>query len=331
MTRLVAAHTRQAALALACLLGPRSGLAHELWLAPSRYRAGPADTVAVQVFVGTGFRGDVVPYAAPRVHRFEMRAGRTLDLSRAGRNGDPIFARFVFPDAGGALLVYQSNFSQIELEASSFDAYLRAEGLDGPLAARAQRAEAGPGRERYARCCKAWIAGAQVRRVLEPVGLPLEIVPLEDPAAAGTLQVLVLYEGAPLAHALIRAWCNPDPGRNAAVRDSVGPAFEARTGSDGRAMLELDRAGEWLVSTVHMVPASSAAADWESRWASFTFLRPPSAVPGPRRTRPRRLPRPGVDKVRGRAPGPRASRGRASTSHRTNKSLWLSITRPSSS
>jgi uncharacterized GH25 family protein len=260
-------------------LSPLESLAHEYWLAPSRYAAAARDTVALAVFVGTGFRGEKKPYATPRTVRFTMNAAKTIDLRPATMNGDLTFARFIAADDGGELIAYESNFVPIELPPSDFDAYLKLEGLDEPLRARAQQgAGVGPGRERYARCAKTWIAGRDPSRVLKPVGMPIEIVPLADPATASPLRVRVLYQGHPLAGALVRAWNQPlglgmGP-RDAAARDSVGPALEGRTGRDGTVALPLSRAGEWLLNAVHMVPSEDReAADWQSLWASLTFAR----------------------------------------------------------
>lgn len=263
-------------LLLACAAPAR---AHEFWLTPSRYVAGAGDTLDVRAFVGTGFRGEARPYAPTRVLRFEARTSMTLDLAPLGTNGDLRFARFVMPDDGGALVVYRSNFVPIELPAAEFDRYLVLEGLDGPHAARErQGAAAGPGRERYARCGKTWVAGRDHARATRVAGLPLEIVPLADPTAPGPLNVRVLFRGKPLAGALLRAWRQPLGAgvvpRDAASRDSVGPTLEARTSGRGEASLMLDGAGEWLISTAHMIPSEDrAAADWESQWSSITFAR----------------------------------------------------------
>src|SRR5262249_25892119 len=134
--------------------------AHEYWLSPSSYRAARADAIAITAFAGTGFRGEAKPYASTRAVRFLVTGARTADLTPVATNGDLVWARFETPDAGGALVAYQSNFSSIELPAAQFDAYLETEGLTEPRAARARPgANAGPGRERYARCAKTWIAG----------------------------------------------------------------------------------------------------------------------------------------------------------------------------
>jgi uncharacterized GH25 family protein len=268
------------AVALAFAAGTASG--HEYWLSPSRYQAAAGDKVSIGALVGTGFRGDPRPYAAPRSVRFVVAAARTVDLTPAALNGEIPWATFVMPDDQGAVVAYQSNFADIELPAAEFDAYLELEGLDGPRAARAkQGAAAGPGRERYARCPKLWIAGpvsAVKARIVASIGLPIEIVPLADPATVATLPVRVLWHGKPLAGALVRAWnTNLAEGwapRAWASRDSVGPAASARTDKNGEARIAIAHPGEWLITSEIMEPcAEKSEADWESWWASFTFAR----------------------------------------------------------
>jgi uncharacterized GH25 family protein len=272
--------SRPTALAALAILLASPAAAHEFWLSPSRYQAQRGDTVTVGAWAGTGFRGEAKPFARARVVRLALRGPRDLDIAGAAVNGDLTFARFLPADAGGALVAYESNFATIELPAAEFDAYLALEGLDGARRERARRGPAaGPGRERYARCPKTWIGGGDLARLTRPVGLALELVPLDDPGTAPRLRVRVLYRGRPLAGALVKAWCRPagadgapvDPG----TRDSVAVCAAERSGQDGVATLTLDRPGEWLLSAVHMVPSEvRAEADWQSVWASLTFLRP---------------------------------------------------------
>jgi uncharacterized GH25 family protein len=94
------------------------------------------------------------------------------------------------------------------------------------------------------------------------LGHRLEIVPEVDPAdgaLGGAFRARVLFEGQPLAGALVQAFPGP---------------LRAETDRDGRIRFDLPHGGAWLVSVVHMVPcASCGRSDWESAWASLTFFR----------------------------------------------------------
>ena len=254
--------------------------AHEYWLAPSAWRVGPGETVGFGALAGVGFGGERKLYAPERAVRLTARAARELDLTPVAGAGDSIWARFAAADAGGLLIAYESNFASITLDAGEFERYLAAEGLDGPLATRRAHREVGPGHERYRRCAKAWLAGAEAARATGALGLPLEIVPLAAPGAEAALRVRVLFERRPLKGALLRAWRQPlgpggrplDPAR----RDSVAAAWSGRTDARGEALVPVGQAGEWLLSTVHMIPSRDrSAAEWESTWASLTFSRGP--------------------------------------------------------
>ncbi len=264
-----------AALAVSSLvLFPSPGAAHEYWLTPSAHRARSGDVVTIGAWNGESFAGEPQRYGSSRVVSFRLHAAREVDLTRAARDGDTVFARFAAPDDSGAVVSLVTTFSSITLPADRFDAYLESDGLDGPRAARAKLGDAaGPGRERFRRCCKTWIAGVSSKRITRDLGLPMEITPLADPAKAKVLRLRVTFEGRPLAGALVNAWWRP---ARAASGDLpvVGPLHSVRSGPDGTLELPLTRSGEWLVSAVHMVPSRTEGADWESSWASLTFERP---------------------------------------------------------
>lgn len=252
--------------------------AHEYWLAPSTYRAGAGDTVAIGALAGEGFVGERKRFTPGRAVRWMVRAGRELDLKPVARGGDTTWARFALGDRGGLLFAYESDFATITLDAAVFERYLADEGLDGPLAARRARADTLPGRERYRRSAKSWIAGTDARRATAPIGLPCEIVPLSVPGRESRLRARVLFEGEPLAGALLNAWHQPfaadgrplDPAR----RDTAQVAWSGRTDARGEVVVPVDPAGEWLLGVVHMIPSRDPGlADWESNWGSLTFTR----------------------------------------------------------
>ncbi len=146
--------------------GLDAAAAHEFWLQPARYVAARDEAVTIGAWIGGGFRGEAWAYDPSRAVRLELHAaGRVVDLRSAASAGDACLARVVMADDRGALVVYESNFAHIELPADRFDAYLRDEGLKAALAARTQQGHsARPGRERYRRCVKTWIQGANGSR-----------------------------------------------------------------------------------------------------------------------------------------------------------------------
>jgi len=255
--------------------------AHQYWLAASDYAPAPGQVVEIRASAGTSFRGEAKPWSPERCVGFTWRGSRSVPLAPGAVEGDVVWARVKFSEAGGAWVEYRSNFASIELPAAEFDEYLREEGLDDPLAARRKLAQDLPGREHYRRCCKAWLAGPDAHRAMEPLGQPLELVPLSPPGAA-RLDVRVLWQGLPLPRALVQTWQQPwgSDGRTRALieRDSVAVVQAERTDERGQVSLDTREPGEWLVSVVHMQPSEPSAlelpaADWESTWASLTFAR----------------------------------------------------------
>ncbi len=87
---------------------------------------------------------------------------------------------------------------------------------------------------------------------------PYQLDPGDD------LEVLILFDGEPLADKLVWAF-NRDP-------EGLASASKARTNARGIARFTLDRKGSWLVRLVHMLPRPDAPeVDWESYWASYSF------------------------------------------------------------
>jgi len=268
-------------LLVALLALARPVAAHEFWIAPSRYDAVQGSTIELGAVAGTGFRGEKKPWSPDHAVRFTLRTAKPIDLTRGATPGEVTWTRFDPTDGGGAMAAFESDFLPIQLPAAQFDDYLKVEGLDGPLAAR--QGSAAPGRERYRRCAKAWLAGADAARATAVVGMPLELVPESAPGTGPSLRVHVRWQGRPLAGALVKAWrtalASEGAPRAVFERDSVRVAWQGRSDAAGAVTIPVRGPGEWLVSVVHMEPCREREiADWESTWASLTFAR---VAPGP--------------------------------------------------
>jgi len=297
---------------LSLLLLAGAAAAHDFWLRPASFAPADQTPLAVQLVVGQGGTGEPVARNDARLLRFALldAAG---ERPLAGRDGADPAGLVRVQLAGPQWLVFTAAPAFLELEGEKFDAYLEEEGLDAIVARRAERGEAGaPAREIYRRCAKSLLhahTAAQPGiapdddRAALPVGLPLELLPLRDPAGlspgadGGDLTVRLLWQGQPLEGVLVKATRLADPAPAGGEPPAALPfgaaaatGLRVRTDARGDAVLHLPRGGAWFVGAEHMQVAEggvacdglSAAdpargrealppADYESFWASLTF------------------------------------------------------------
>src|SRR5262249_60470884 len=105
-----------------------------------------------------------------------------------------------------------------------------------------------------------------------------------QPRSPQSSRAIVCKRGPPSAAPLVRGWrpaLAPEGApRPAAERDSVAAVWQGRSDANGTVTVPTRAPGEWLVSTVHMEPSRDPSADWESTWASLTFVRATPAKDG---------------------------------------------------
>jgi Domain of unknown function (DUF4198) len=258
---------RPGALASALLLSAGTLSAHDFWIEPSTFRPQPGTTVALHLRVGQDLAGDVVPRTTGAIEQFVVRQADSETPIDGIENTDP--AGWLRADGRStAVIAYTSRGAYLELSATRFEEYLRAEGLEHVLRARAERGQGGaPGRETFFRYAKALLTGQGASAVAtRPLGLRYEIVPDDDPTQRpGLFRAHVLYAGQPLTNALVVAIPQSDPPARLMVRSD----------GHGAVSFALPHGGVWLVKSVHVVSAwFFSRADWESLWASLIFESP---------------------------------------------------------
>lgn len=250
--------------AAAALLLIESAWAHDFWIEPSTFRPPPGAIVSVRLWVGEKFVGDPLPRQSGSIDRFFVRQDGADTTVGGANNIDPA-GQFRRSGATTAVIGYSSSGSSTELPADRFEDYLRQYSLNAVAEERQRRGEtARPGRERFTRYAKALLTGSGASgTATQALGFAYEIVPGDDPAVtAGPLRGRVLYNGKPLAGALVEALWRDDPSIRLAMRSDAQGGF----------IFALPRPGVWLVKSVHMVRAGFFASDdWESLWASLTF------------------------------------------------------------
>ncbi|HEY4081564.1 MAG TPA: DUF4198 domain-containing protein [Burkholderiaceae bacterium] len=257
--------------AVVALIFGVSADAHEFWLVPHEAEAKTGDAVVFELRIGPNWPGVQTARLPHLVASFEAHDA-VGTMSVEGRDGTLAVGHLRTRAAGATLVALRTNPARLELSGAEFNQYLQEEGLNEVLALRQRHGLLDtPGRESFSRCAKSIILVDQNSRGYgRVVGLPLELVPLTDPLGfivsgnGGKFAVQLIFNGQPLAGALVKAQLKADPPVElSAVSDQNGKVFFA-----------LPRKGLWLFNAVHMLPAQDSSVDWESLWASLTLSVP---------------------------------------------------------
>lgn len=240
--------------------------AHELWLLPSTFEPARGEAVDVDLRVGAGWPGESMARQSEQVLRLAL-LDATGERALPGLRGALPAAMALPRVAGASWLIYRSDRLALRLDAPMFERYLREEGLEHVIHARAQSGEsAQPGRELYSRCAKTLLrVDGDSTGFDRRADLTLELMLMSDPRAADAqsrLRLRVLHRGQPLGGVLVRAL----------PQKAAMPAVQARSMADGSVDLALGANGIWLLNAVHMERAPhGSGADWESLWSSLTL------------------------------------------------------------
>ncbi len=267
-------------LLILCWAGPVG--AHDFWLQPQRFRTGVRTPVPIALLVGHG--ANRAPWGVEARRVLMLRAvGPAGGVDHLGSLRGRTVAEIPgmsFSSPGTHIVALQSGYSVSALPAVRFNNYLREEGLTPALALRARkRLSNSAGREIYSRRAKALVqvgsGGAAQPHVARPIGMTLEIVPGRDPYApsrTNALPVQVLFEGRPLAGALVKL-------TNLAADEK--PVATAVTDPRGRAVFTVPRAGSWLLNVVWTKPIKGdPRGDFDTTFSSLTFGYPAGAGSG---------------------------------------------------
>src|SRR5262245_58220112 len=202
--------------ALALLLSAAPLAAHDMWIEPNSFVPQPGQVVGLRLRVGQDFLGDPIPRDPELIDQFVSvdSSGRKPVYGRDG--ADP--AGLVrMTDPGVVVLGYQSRPKPIVLPATTFNQYLKEEGLDTISELRQRRKQTNnEAREVFERCAKSLVrygtpVDAQADRVL---GLTLELVAEKNPytlQAGQDLPVSLTYQGRPLSGVLVVAMNRANP------------------------------------------------------------------------------------------------------------------------
>ena len=263
---------RLATLVLGLSLGG-TAQAHDFWLQPQSWQVAPGKPLPFVVEVGHGsFRQQWGADGGHLLALSDLANGGAVDVRPLFKPGGevPHLTR-TFRREGLHIISLVSTNAASDLPAIRFNDYIKAEGLTPAIDGRTRAGKMGTnGRELYSRRAKALV---QVGRAspgdnalaTRPIGLTLEIVPLRSPyalAADHILPVQILYEGRPLAGALVKL---------TSLEFDAKPLRTMRSDAAGRASFEVPPVGDWLVNVIWTKPVANPQADYLTTFSSLTF------------------------------------------------------------
>lgn len=247
--------------------------AHDSWLIADRSEAADGAMVWLAFVTGEIFPLGDAPTAPERLESLsDFYGDRQIAITGARPEDKTLAVRTPIRGPGLHVVAAALKPKIIELEAETFDRYLREERADRAAALWVQKTpRPRTAVERYTKFAKTVIAVQPVAdgpaEYLVPVGHRLEIIPLSNPCAwksgdSATFEVLL--DG--------HTW--PDISVSAGHEGKEEHGYEAmtRTDNDGRATIKLTRPGHWFVKA-HLIRPSNELTryEWESFWASLTF------------------------------------------------------------
>lgn len=227
---------------------------HDFWIEPSTFRPKRGELIAISLRVGQDFIGDPIVRSGSLIETFVARDPSGERRINGFENRDP--AGYMHSVRPGVIVVgYRSKPSRVDLSAEAFARFLREEGFS-PATPQAHT-------ETFSRFAKAVLLSEGDIPANIDFGWRFEIVPESALSGAEPLRVRVVFEGKPLAGALVTAIHRDDPRARVALR----------TDRAGVATLPLQKDGVWLIKTVALISPRAGRKEWETLWASLTFER----------------------------------------------------------
>jgi uncharacterized GH25 family protein len=253
--------TRSLLVAVTLVVAPWA-LAHDTWVRPVAGAVPGGATLRLELTSGMAFPALESPIRPERLARAEFRLGGATHPLPVVKSGKQALALSATPAASGvATVAIALAPRRLELDEAHVAEYLEEIGLAATIGPE-WRARPMPRRwrETYRKLAKTFVRVGDAsgdRSGLEPVGLPLELVPESDPTtllAGTTLSIRLLKAGAPLAGIAVAA---------------VGPGGRTLVTTDaaGRATFSLALPGPWLFAATELRPA--AGGDWESDFSTM--------------------------------------------------------------
>ncbi|RKQ69648.1 putative GH25 family protein [Litorimonas taeanensis] len=253
---------------------PFSSQAHDFWLSPDAYSTPANSALNISVMVGHPVDKMAWPVDPHRIISFRSLGATGLTDHQgalsAAKTSKALPIRL--SDTGLHILSIETTHAFSELESEKFNDYVEEEGLlpikiDRLLKKSAHK----PGKEIYSRRGKTIIQVGPLPKsdpvyLSKPLGLTLEIVPMENPArieAGGRIRSQIFYRGAPLKGAQV-GLIDLDGER--------GRIDSQKSDANGFVEFKRPERGSWMQHVVWSDPLEDKTqADYDTIFSSLSF------------------------------------------------------------
>lgn len=244
-----------------------SASAHEYWLEAPRHDVAVGGEIGVGIFVGSDLTGQQLPYFPQQYRSLEHFAPGAEGEFVRGRLGAMPALALTDLEEGLHVIALETRDSRLTWDdAAKFESFLEAEGLQPILTEHRERGLPPVGfAESYSRSAKALIGVGSAQGDDLTLGLPVELVALDNPfTTVGDITLRFDVAGAPKGDAQI----------NLFHRSPEGTLTETalRTDDNGIATAPDMGPGFYLANAVQMDAVRDAGPIvWHSSWASLTW------------------------------------------------------------
>jgi len=258
---------------------------HDMFLKLSDFQLAPRSASSIDLYNGTFAKSDNVITRDRMIDVSLVGLGVRTKVDTVHWSEDNGITRLNFTtgEAGTWVAGVSTRARNIELEAESFNDYLKHDGVVDMLKWRADNdAMSDDAIEKYSKHVKTvFQVGEQKTEDWKTVlGYPIEFVPLSNPYDAkigDKISFQLLREGKPLANQVVYAGSDHDHGhRHEHEHDHEGEEHEHndtqyRTDNEGHVTVLLSDPGKWFIRTIHMELLEEPGLTHESNWATLTF------------------------------------------------------------
>ena len=252
----------------AVLLFGTNVTAHEFWLEPEKYQLESGEKIVAKALNGENFVGTEYSYTPRGYARSGVVAG-DAKAEIPGKSGQRPAVQ-VQPPADGLNVVYHASAASTVVYPTmeKFESFLRGKRLEAALAVHKERGYPTENIiEGYYRFVKALVASGSGDGADRAVGMPFELVALDNPyTSSGDIRFSLLFEGKPRADTPVYVFHR----HNGAVQELF-----LRTNGSGQVTVPR-MPGEFQVNAVLLMEAGAKMkaqlkATWQTLWAASVY------------------------------------------------------------